>query len=189
MSSSNDRFEKRKRESLYWHNKAGDLMSAAGAVWHAQAPTRTKMHSNGPDKDGGDRFEIATPGVFRMLCGMALELAYKSIIVSMGKKPRKSHDLNSLAAEAGLHPTSEQRDLLSLLTGSIVWDGRYPVPNDRANFDKQEALKRDCLFDRKDVGGLNVLSRNSALKWDSFLDLWSDAISAYMEHYGREHGA
>lgn len=188
MATGNERFEKRKRESLYWRNKASDLMVSAGVVWASQDPIRSKEIATALDISDGHGLPGATTAVFQMLCGMALELAYKAIIVSAGKNPNKTHDLNSLANAAGLRPTDQQRGLLSLLTGSIVWDGRYPVPKYPADFAKLVALKEECLFDKFPFGDSSVLRRNDALKWDSFMELWSEAIWIYDEHFEREYG-
>ncbi len=130
---------------------------------------------------------MATSAFYPMLCGMALELAYKAIIVSAGKNPNKSHDLNLLANAAGLRPTDQQRGLLSVLTGSITWDGRYPVPKDPADFARHDTLMGECPFDTVPVGGFSVSRRNDALEWDSFMDLWFDASRVYDEHDQREH--
>ncbi len=41
----------------------------------------------------------------------------------------KSHLLKTLSEEAGLQVNKEQSGMLQILSEAIIWDGRYPVPN------------------------------------------------------------
>jgi hypothetical protein len=142
------------------------------------------MNSESPDAAGeealgpGFRMEVALPRVYWMLCGMSIELLLKAVIVASAKQPESTHNLKKLASDAGVTYTSEQIDLLQILTESIVWDGRYPVPNKKVDWDNLRRLEDSRLFDKSPLGnsGLEVLTRNDALNWDSYSDLWMVAF-------------
>ena len=55
-----------------------------------------------------------------MLCGMALEVLFKAIVVAKGGTPdTSSHELPELARLAGVPLTSKQKGLLEVLTAYI----------------------------------------------------------------------
>src|SRR5690606_8765661 len=94
MDISQQVFEQRKSISTYWHNKAGDLHASAGVLWKAiQTP---------PEQQTGFSHAVACWSVYQMLCGMSLELLFKSILVAKGHEPKATHKLEALAGEAGV---------------------------------------------------------------------------------------
>ena len=128
----------------------------------------------------GFRMDVALPLVYRMLCGMSLELLFKAVIVECGKEPKTTHHrLDEFATDAEIVYTSKQLDLLHILTEAIYWDGRYPVPRNRADWENLIRFEDTRLFDKEPLGdtGLEVLSRNNALDWDSYGELWGIAFS------------
>lgn len=144
--------------STYWFNKANDLRRAAEAVIDAG--------QNGV--------------VFRMLCGMSLEALMKALAVESGHEPKRTHNLNQLARDVDITYRSDDQRLLQILSEAIIWDGRYPVPNDERHWDELNKLELECLFDKVPLGNsskLFVYTPNDKLNWDSFVELWSPVYS------------
>jgi len=170
-----------RRYPVYWFNKANELRSAAGALWAC-----------GHDKDatsaastlcGESQFWFSQP-VYHMLCGMALELLLKAIIVAEGKEPSEIHDLVALHHTVGLKPTKQQVGLLRILTESIVWVGRYPTPTKKnvKQYAEYMQLWSEHLNDNSGTGTLNILRPNRNLEWDSFSEVWSPLATIYWQY-------
>ncbi len=126
---------------------------------------------------------VALPSVYRMICGMSMELLLKTIIVARGKEPKSVHHLDELAADAGVVYTPEQLDLLKILSAAIIWDGKYPVPKKEEHWGELARLEHERLFDKEPLGdsGLEILSGNAGLDWDSYSELWCTAFSVMCE--------
>lgn len=172
-------YEQQKKESIYWFHKASDLRGGAAVLW-ASMKSESREVATELGLGSGFRMDVALPLVYRMLCGMSLELLIKAIIVARGKEPETIHVLGKLATDAGIEGyTPEQRDLLQILTEAIFWDGRYPTPKKKAAWEKLSVLEKARLCDKEPIGdtGLEILTRNNALDWDSYSDLWRIAFS------------
>jgi hypothetical protein len=172
-------FERRKSTATYWRNKSNDLLGAAGLVWIGMGST------DGRERDGLGlpdwySFEVACPSVFRMLCGMSTELLLKAIIVQRGDEPTQTHNLNTLTAEAKMSVLPTQAQLLNVLTESIIWDGRYPVPKTQPVFDRAKELEREALTEKVPLGSFHVLHPNNALDWENFLNIWNSFNAVYL---------
>jgi hypothetical protein len=125
----------------------------------------------------------ATWRVYRMLCGMALELAYKAIAVAQGKQLLHVHNLVQLAEHAGV-PLLKAKDirLLHLLTECILWDGRYPVPKSADSLEYFVYLTYESLYRKEQTG-----ERSWALKpldpdpfdWEEFQSFWNQAMACF----------
>jgi hypothetical protein len=170
-----DPFE-RKNKPVYWFNKASDLRGSAGAIWasmyepaFAPVPKRLGLGSS-------FSFSIACGSVYLMLCGMALEALLKAIIIEKGYKPEFTHDLPAHWKKAGLKATKNQLGLLTILSEAIYWDGRYPIPKKRKNFDQIAELEREFLFEKSGFGDFR--ESNGALDWKSFNKLWAKVLRA-----------
>ena len=114
-----------------------------------------------------------------MLCGMSLELLLKAVLVAQGKSPKATHDLVELCAQAGLASTEDENDVLRLLSGSIVWEGRYPVPKTEKSFADHAELRLKVMFDEFPLGSLKAYRGNDSLSWDNFQPLWGKIYAAY----------
>jgi len=176
-------FERRKQLSVYWHNKAFDLLGSAAALWAMMHDPKASEKAGGLGLGSDFSFAIACPPVFLMLCGLAYELMLKAIIVAKGEEPKTIHDLAALSETAGLRLPEEQIALLRILSGSIIWEGKYPVPTKFEHFSDLAELRREHLFDKVPFGKLQVLRPNENLDWPSFLKLWNVATDAYSQHH------
>ncbi|MEI8376079.1 MAG: hypothetical protein WCJ35_24940 [Planctomycetota bacterium] len=177
------RYDEEKRESICWFSKASDLRGAAAVLWASMNSDSRKIAIELGLGKGFD-MSVALPRVYRMVCGMSVELLLKAIIVAReGKQPKPIHILRDLAADAGVAYTPEQCDLLDVLSHAIIWDGKYPVPKDEESCRELVRLERERLFDKQPVGdsGLKILSWNGALDWDGYSELWTIANSAMCE--------
>ena len=171
------RFHRTKTTPMYWYNKATDLRGAAGLVWTGMEEAEPSAISTKLGLGSGFAFRVACWPVYLMLCGLALELLLKTIIVAQGRKPNPHHKLADLWHEAGLSATRAQRGLLHILTESVYWAGRYPAPLEEADFDRFAGLQYEYLWDLAPTatGKLRVRRRNANLTWTSFNKLWSVA--------------
>ncbi len=175
-------YEQRKRDSAYWFSKASDLQGAAAVLW-ASLSSESREIAIQLGLGEGFRMSVALPSVYRMVCGMSMELLLKTIIVARGKEPRSVHHLDELAADADVTYTPQQLDLLRILSAAIIWDGKYPVPRKEEYWGELASLERECLFDKESLGGsgLEILRGNGALDWDSYSELWGIAFSVMCE--------
>ena len=119
-----------------------------------------------------------------MLCGMALELLLKAIVVADDREPRQNtHDLAELWRDARVPLSRDKTGLLGILSEAIIWYGRYPVPKRAEHFKKLAKLQREQLYSKVPIGKtLAMLRPNGALRWESFNKLWSLASKAYQNH-------
>jgi len=187
MIAPEEEHTQRASEPTYWFNKACDLHGAAGALWYC-------MQNNGKHNIAwslglGDEFDmtVATWRVYRMLCGMSLELAYKAIAVSKSKSVLTTHDLEMLAEHAEI-PFLKRKDrlLLGLLSQCIIWDGRYPVPKHHNAMEYFAFLTYESLYRKERIGNLTVLKPLSPdpLDWDQFQAFWQQAVAGFEWHSG-----
>lgn len=174
------RYQRGKTMAIYWYNKASDLRGAAGLVWAGMEDDQPSTTATKLGLGVGFSFQVACWPVYLMLCGLALELLLKATIVAQGREPHEHHRLADLWGDSGLTATRKQRGLLEILTESIYWAGRYPVPKDVADFDRLAELHDQHMWDLASTGtgGLLIRRRNSNLTWPSFNQLWSAAHSS-----------
>lgn len=179
-------YSMRRRAPLWWHNKSSDLRASAGAVWLA-------INSDSPREIAdqlnlGESFDmrIACWPVYRMLCGMSLELIFKALIVVEGREPNHAHNLRQLVKDAGLRCCEDTLAILDVLTESAVWHGRYPVP--KSEDEMLRAAERERCAITKVVGRLGsegpaIHRYAGALDWDSFDRIWERASGEFFEKY------
>ncbi|MBI5018115.1 MAG: hypothetical protein HZB55_21835 [Deltaproteobacteria bacterium] len=121
--------------------------------------------------------------VYLMLCGLALELLYKAIIVAKGLRVDTNHKLVDFAAQAGLDLSDKEQGLLEILSESVIWAGRYPVAKDFKYMAKLRELKAEHLFDLTPLGKMTIATPNNALNWVSFKELWDRGAELYWQHH------
>jgi hypothetical protein len=176
-------YERKKSQAAYWYNKASDLRGAAGAIW---ASMREPEFAAVPERLGLDRsfsFSVACGSSYLMLCGLALELLLKAIIIEKGVKLKKpTHTLPTLWKKAGLESTETQNGLLRILTEAIIWDGRYPTPLPKKEMNYYEIQELELKFLFTPLGEESDFREpNGALSWESFNQLlWAQALKAQL---------
>ena len=178
-------FERDRTIAMSWFNKSSDLRAAAAAVWVGQDDDVSPLVVQRCALGRGFDMRVATADVFCMLAGMSLELIYKATLVTTSQIIPYTHDLNRLAALAGLQVVPSDEPLLRILTGAIMWDGRYPVPRELEQYDSQRQLQREHLFDDLSDSTLRVYTPNGALGWPDCGRLWASAA----DHFWTRHRA
>ena len=176
-SGSEEDFDHLSKEPQYWLNKATALRSAAGSIWYCLEIAKP---ADIADAIGGETqidFSSGSWQVYRMLCGMSLELLYKAIIVAQNDPVPASHNLLFLAEKAGCHVTRKNAGILELLTECIIWEGRYPVPKDHPKIEKFVFLHYENLFYKERTDNSVVLKpiEPNPLDWINYSELWKKA--------------
>jgi hypothetical protein len=124
----------------WWYNKASQLHASAAAVWHFgvanKVPDSIKKELGFP---AGFSFDVGCLPVFPLLCGLAIETLLKGIIALSGGKIVFSHKLVELAESTTLDLDTALKKNLRFLSSSVIWDGKYPVPQ------KEEYLRSHFL--------------------------------------------
>jgi hypothetical protein len=169
-----------------WHITARHLMGAAGTLWACKNEQRSTelVTELGLDTEFSMVHALRRP--YLMLCGISLEVLFKAIVVAKGEKPNtKTHDLRTLASNAGVAFTAKQQGQLDLLSQYIAWAGRYPVPRpERAeHYQNLYKLERQHLFNTQkgDSIGVQILP-GTQLDWEHFHKLWKRAEKIYYQH-------
>lgn len=174
MNMSQEVFHQRKSISAYWHNKATDLHASAGVLWRAiEAPLEEQTAFS---------YAVACWPVYQMLCGMSLELLFKATIVATGKEPKTTHKLVNLAEAAGVVFEPKDIALLKILSESVIWDGRYPVPKEEGHYQMLNDLHWEHLHDHVPGAGLDIRRQNDNLAWESFNRMWRIGSELYWAH-------
>ncbi len=106
-------YDRQNAEWAYWYDKANCLRESAHLVWQGVIENRTRAN--------------CLP-VYRMLMGYSFELLLKATHIKDRLQAPHIHDLRELAKTVGIRLSRTEMDILSVLTGYIVWDGRYPTP-------------------------------------------------------------
>ena len=168
----------------YWTNKAIALRASAAAVWYCINSTprvdlTSALGSANPIDITGDAWQV-----YRMLCGMSLELAYKASLIAMGQKIKTTHDLVWLAEQVCSNLSRTERGLLELLTQCVVWDGRYPAPKDALSLEYFVYLSFENLYRKERTENTTILKpiEPNPLDWENYDTLWKTAVDAYDWH-------
>jgi hypothetical protein len=171
-------------EPQYWMNKAEALRASAGAVWYCRQgiPDSASFEGLGTKPDvnmSGDTWQV-----YRMLCGMSLELAYKASFVAIAKQIKPTHDLVWLAEQVCFKVSREERGLLALLSECVIWEGRYPSPKDGQSLEYFVYLHYENLYRKVRTGNITILKpvEPDPLNWDGYNKLWNSAVAAYEWH-------
>lgn len=163
----------------YWFNRASDLRASAHVLWLSMDSKDLQQRMG---YGGGFSLEVACGPVYFMLCGLALELILKAIIVQKTGKAPENHDLNNLAGLAGIKINGKRKELLKFYTAAIVWTGRYPVPVkcDDEKLKDYWALSSSVLTDRvKGYENLNVRKENGVAEWEKFQALFNEIMEKF----------
>lgn len=182
LTADND-FRKLLGNATYWMDKAASLRASAGAVWYCLSG-RSEEISSALGAEIPVDFSRGSWQVYRLLCGMSLELAYKAILVALQRPVPATHDLVHLAELAEIKLTKSESGVLELLHQCIVWEGRYPVPKNPAALEYFVYLHYENLFRPERKGNLTVLKPKEPdpLDWTEYNQLWEQAHAAFEWH-------
>lgn len=169
-------FEDESQAKEYWWNKASDLKKAAAMIWLAidrKVILKPDCERTLLPEFGGSH------SVCRLLYGLSLELLFKCLIVAQGQKPPAIHDLMRLSENAGVTYEEAEQKLLHLLTETIRWEGKYPVPLSEDEWNSMCELEGIVLYNAVPLGdgGLCVAAPNDNWGWQPYDNLFEKAAS------------
>lgn len=110
-----------------WFNRASDLRATAGAAWFSMR-VKPEAVREALGLEPGFAMPVACRPVYHLLCGLALEVLFKAVLVLRGQQPPAIHDLCALADQVGVDLSGDERELLRYFSTTISWGGRYPLP-------------------------------------------------------------
>lgn len=163
----------------HWFNRASDLRASAHVLWLSM---KSKDLQQSMGYGGGFSLEVACNPVYHMLCGLALELILKAVVVQKSGTAPDSHDLNHLISLADIPVNQRRKELLKFYTAAILWTGRYPVPVkcDDDKLKKYWELASNVLTDPvKGFGALKARRGNGAADWDNFQALYREIMEKF----------
>ena len=186
MEVSEEDHNRRKKEPMYWFNKASDLRGAAASLMFCMDNQGKYEIAEKMNLGKGFDLSVATYNVYRMLCGMSLELLFKAIIVAKMKNVPKIHNLEELAVKAELKYSKKDKAILAILTECIVWGGRYPVPKSHEISDYFAWLTYENLYKKVPLGKNGTILKPiepNPLGWKQFNNLWDQASVKFWNLY------
>jgi hypothetical protein len=165
----------------FWMNKAEALRASAGAVWYCQQAMPNSEFFESLGTKPAVNMSGKTWQVYRMLCGMSLELAYKASLVAIGREVKTTHNLVWLAEQVCFNLSPKEQGLLALLSEWVIWEGRYPCPKDEQSLEYFVYLHYGNLFRKVRTGNLTILEpvEPDPLGWEGYSELWKSAVVAY----------
>ena len=176
-----DIFDRRDKSPLWWFDKSSDLHASAGALWCSMKDDKEIKNTLG--FSDGFSLKVACWPVYQMLFGMAFELVIKAIAVVNNDKVVPSHKLQELVLKSGIDLTKDEKDVLTLLTESIVWKGRYPTPKKKSYLEDHYKKASEVLYDEKKFGSLNIKTPNNKLDWEYLDGLYKKFSSRFFKLY------
>lgn len=168
----------------HWFNRGADLHASAGAIWYAMQHDSGQKIAEELGLGRGFRMSIACSPVYHMMCGLALEVTMKAVLVQRGTSFESTHKLSSLVDLLGVTRTPEQLAMLDFYEHCIVWSGRYPTPR-RATDDKLKNywnLASDVLTSPvrpSEESVLQLRQGNGAADWEDFTAVWWSYASLF----------
>lgn len=176
-----ERYERETNLSIYWFNRANDLRGAAGAVWFA-IENDGKAINDFLGMESGYSFSIACPSSFLMLCGLSLELIFKAILIEIGEKPPKTHNLRQLASQASVVMDNGDLELIEILADHVLWAGKYPIPTGgRTEWDQHVERMVSTLMSPIPGFSIKIIRPNHRLDWGGFERIWNIIYLHYRE--------
>lgn len=178
-----DIYVTRKDSPLWWHNKAEDLHASAGVLWLAISEDNNEEFQDKLGFGRGYNFGVACWPVYQMTFGMSLELAMKSVIVAKMEVPPHIHDLVKLSEISDITFNEHDVAIFKLLTQSVVWGGRYPVPKKQQLLKDHYIHQSDTLWDEARLGKLKVKRSNGSLDWQKLDAIYEKISEAFFHLY------
>jgi hypothetical protein len=177
-----DPFDRSTVTPQYWYNCSSDLRGSAAALLAASEPELSAVVARKFGLGADFSIGIASGAVYEMLCGMSIELMLKAIAVAQRKGVKTHHRLIELAHHVDVSLTPDEEALLSVLTTSIRWAGRYPAPKDRKEWEDTKKIRSMALWEPVDAS-CDFKTYNGALDWNNVDALWVKLSEVYGAHH------
>lgn len=172
----------------HWFNRSSDLHASAGAVWHSMGVNSALIAEElklGSNFDMG----IACYHVYHMLCGLALEVMIKAVLIQRGIDPKdfKTHSFEKLNLALGLRVDEQGTKLPKFYEGMLVWAARYPTPNGVTD-EKLESFyslaNAVLTTDGPALEGttLRFSVSSGSTDWDAFSALWKTYANLFVHN-------
>jgi HEPN domain-containing protein len=161
-------FDMQSKHSAYWYNKSLHLLSSSKILWKASKDNNLL--------DSGD--------TYLMLMGLSFELLLKSFYVANGEKVPPHHGLDNLVSECKCEFTKKENLILRILSGYIIWQGRYPIPKEKMDKktgenigfhsikDQAKYFDNTLEFSEQIAGKSNAKLQRSDLDFENLVVLW-----------------
>ena len=172
-------FDTMNKCAAYWHNKSCHLNQSSKILWNAWG--------NGDLIDSGD--------TYLMLMGLSFELLFKAFYIANEKTPPTHHRLDSLTNECSCAFANKDNIILKILSGYIIWEGRYPTPKDKKNKttgentafvpikEQRKSFDNTLVFSDQLLGKSNSKLSRSDLDYDVLLKLWQKINTEYISKH------
>lgn len=170
-------FTEERSHPNHWYNRASDLHASAGAVWYSMAAHNREAVSKELGFSAGYHMGVACWHVYHMLCGLALEVVIKAVLVQRGVTGYETHNFSTLCILLGVTTTPEEDLLFEFYTDAIFWIGRYPIPKKATDEKLKRSYERaeSILYKKSKVSpgmSLEWVEPSGATDWPQFSALW-----------------
>ena len=171
-----DLIEDRNHEN-HWFARAGGLRAAAACLWLSMREHSEEVRQLLGEPAGFSTSLAARPP-YHLLCGLALEVLLKAVLVSRGQTPSPTHNCVKLSEDAGIAISPSQVELLEFYSSTIWWAAKYPIPRK----DVAETMiyywenAANVLTDSEDVPSSTWLKKvgpSGRTDWAAFDELYS----------------
>ena len=133
--------------------------------------------------------EVNCSSTYKMLMGMSFELIFKAHYVGqcVGEniEINYSHNLATLAKKAEFPISNEEKEIFSVLTEYIYWDGKYPIPKKKDLLKNHWNNESKVTNDEKMFGDsdLKFLVSNNKLDHENLSLIWRKYSDIFMDKY------
>ena len=112
---------------------------------------------------------------------LSLELSLKAILVSRKKEYQAIHRLKDLSDAAGVKVEKDQEKTLELLSESLSWLGRYPVPKSEGQWNNfhDVLLPKHKVVEREGKVGRVMKNKKTFPTLNNYLAIWNLFESEY----------
>ena len=161
----------RKASPLWWQGHAEALRTSAGVLWAYRSGELGQL-SDHYERGYGAGF---TKPVYLMLCGMSLEMLFKGVLAARRQKIPNTHRLLDLAHKVRMVTQPSTQTYLEVLTHSIIWSGRYPVPNTAQDWLEEGNLKAKMAGNG--TFAEQIRRSEATTGWTAFDQVWMQAYT------------
>lgn len=170
MTPSEANFKHRKENSSFWYQKSVSLYASASLIWEGMGSTREREFIKRLDLKSEFSVELGCLDNYLMMFGLSYEVMLKAICIEKSIAFENSHKIHELVKDAKIILSEDESHLLKLLSESVIWEGRYPIPKNHKFMMEHWAAKRSALWKEDEIFG--GTSRTNVFEYDRLKSLW-----------------